>query len=313
MKEKDSIIHLGLDISKATLDCAGPTIKHTVFENNAQGHTKLTTFLLELKHPVQIVLEPSGGYERAVTLALQRAGIAVSRVHANKVRSFAKAMGKSAKTDRIDALVLAEFGRLASYPVLKPHNEVLEELRALCDRREELVASRTRETNRFEQAHKCLHRQIKKSLAFIAKQIAELELDIKAFLAKHADLQKKAEALYAVKGVGIVSAATLLAHVPELGLLNKREISALCGVAPFNRDSGSFQGHRFIRGGRASVRRVLYMAALTAVRFNETLRDFYQSLVARNKPKKLALVAVMHKLIIYLNGLMKNPIFCVAK
>lgn len=312
MKEKDSIIYLGLDVSKKTLDCAGPIIDHTVFDNNRKGHSMLIKFIFALKSHVQIVLEPSGGYERSVTKALQKAGIAVSKVHANKVRSFAKATGKSAKTDRIDAGVLAEFGKVTLAPVMVPDNEVLEELAALCDCRNALVFSQTRETNRLEQAHPRSRRRIKKMIAFITREIRDINLEIKNFIAAHSDLQKKARRLQSVSGVGSVSAATLLAHLPELGLLNKRKISALCGVAPFNRDSGSFQGQRFIRGGRANVRRVLFMAALSAVRYNQVLRDFYQSLISRGKPKKLALTAVMHKLIVYLNSLLKNPDFPVA-
>lgn len=312
MKEKDSLIYLGLDVSKKTLDCAGPIIDHAVFENNAQGHSELVKFLLALNQPVQIVLEPSGGYERAVIQFLQKAGIAVTRVHANKVRSFAKAMGKLAKTDRIDAAVLADFGRLTLAPAMMPHNEVIEQLRALCDHRDDLIASRTRQINHLEQAHQCIRGEIKKSLTFIEKQIASADMKIKNLIDSHGDLQKKAATLQSVSGVGIVSAVILLAHMPELGLVNKRKISALCGVAPYNCDSGAFQGRRFIRGGRPNVRRILYMAALSAIRYNTVLRNFYQSLVARNKPKKLALIAVTHKLIIYLNSLLKNPNFSVA-
>jgi transposase len=312
MKEKDSLLHLGLDISKATLDCAGPSIPHTVFNNTPEGHHLLLNFLLGLNRPVQITLEPSGGYERSVTLALQKAGVNVSKVHANKVRAFAKAMGKSAKTDRIDASVLAEFGRVTSSAILKPQDKDLEELKALSDRRDQLVTARTREMNRLKQAHLSLHAQIKKVITFLSKEIDGMELKIKQLIDANEQFKKKSKILQSAQGVGPVLASTLLAHMPELGSLNKKQVGALCGVVPYNCDSGSFQGRRFIKGGRSNVRRVLYMAALTASRVNPILRDFYNSLIARNKPKKLALTAVMHKLIIYLNSLLKNLTFSLA-
>lgn len=312
MEEKDSILYFGIDVSKASLDCAARTVKHVQFENNAQGISKLIKFLLKQPLATHVTLEPSGGYERAVIVALQKAKIAVSRVHANKVRAFAKAIGKLAKTDSIDALVLADFGRLTKPAAILPHNAMIEELRALADRRDELISIRTSETNRLEQAHSSVRSGIKKFLTLIAREINKIELEIQKFIKAHSDLEKKATLLQTVKGVGAVSAAILLAHLPELGLLNKNQISALCGVAPFNHDSGSFQGKRFIRGGRANVRHVLYMASLSAVRHNDVLKKFFQSLVDRNKPKKLALVAVMHKLIVHLNTLLKNPDFPLA-
>lgn len=312
MKEKDSLLYLGLDVSKATLDCDGPGIKYTTFENNSKGHKKLITFLLALKRPVQIILEPSGGYERPAILALQQASILVSRAHAVKVRSFAKALGKQAKTDQIDAKVLAEFGKTTQPPALKPADKSLEQLRALCDLRENFIADRTSVSNRLEQAHIAIHSKIKKHIAFLEKQITSLNADIKSFLEEHEELHSKAIRLQSVNGVGLISAATLLANLPELGLLNKNQIGALCGLAPYNYDSGSYQGRRFIRGGRSSVRRVLYMATVCAIVHNTVLKRFYNNLVNRNKPKKLALIATMRKLIICLNSLLKNPNFSLA-
>ena len=175
-----------------------------------------------------------------------------------------------------------------------------------------MIATRTCESNRLEQAHLSIHRKIKKHLTFLKKEIASLDTEIEKFLDQHKELRNKATRLQSVNGVGPTTAATLLSNLPELGLLNKNQIGALCGLAPFNRDSGSLQGRRFIRGGRSSVRRVLYMATVCAIVHNTVLRRFYNNLLDRNKPKKLALIAAMRKLIICLNSLLKNPNFSLA-
>lgn len=239
--------------------------------------------------------------------------VACSRVPAEEVRYFARSRGQRAKNDRLDAGLLAEFGRERRPRVWQPMDANREELRALHDRRRQLVELRTKESNRMETASSRLKGLLEKSITFLDQQIAEVD----EFLAQHIDsdpdLKTQAERLSSVQGVGPVTATALLSHLPELGRVSDKEIAALVGVAPFAKDSGAHQGRRTIRGGRVAVRNVLYMAAVAASRWNPILRDFYQRLIAKGKPAKLALTAVMRKLIVLLNRLAANPDFALRK
>ncbi len=293
------------------LSLAGqPPCRHA---NDAAGITALIKLLKKLPQPVQVICEPSGGYERDLLEALWAAGLAVSLVHAARVRAFARAQGLLAKTDPIDAVVLREFGELLQPKTLAAPSPERERLAALVQRREQLVNLLSTEEQRQAQARDAVVKKMGGSLLReLQKQIEQMDALIETQIASDATLKSQSERLQQVKSIGPVTASTLLAELPELGTLSRNESGALAGVAPYNRDSGAHCGRRTIRGGRVRVRRVLYMAAVVAARFNPILKAFYDRLVKAGKPKKLALTAVMRKLIVLLNHLLKNPQFKLA-
>lgn len=263
--------------------------------------------------PVQVICEPSGGYERDLLEALWAAGLAVSLVHAARVRAFARAQGLLAKTDPIDAVVLREFGELLHPKTLAAPSPERDRLAALVQRREQLVNILSTEEQRQAQARDAVVKKMGRSLLReLQKQIEQMDALIETQIASDPTLNAQSERLQQVKSIGPVTASTLLAEMPELGTLSRNESGALAGVAPYNRDSGAHCGRRTIRGGRVRVRRVLYMAAVVASRFNPILKAFYERLIKAGKPKKLALTAVMRKLVVLLNHLLKNPQFKLA-
>ncbi len=273
----------------------------------------MITALKKLPQPVQVICEPSGGYERDLLAALWAAGLAVSLVHAARGRAFARAQGRLAKTDPIDAVVLREFGELLRPGTLAAPSPERERLAALVQRREQLVNLLSMEDQRLAQTRDAVVQKMSgRLLKELQTQIDQMDKLIAAQIAADVTLKGQSERLQQVQGVGPVTATTLLAELPELGTLSRNESGALAGVAPYNQDSGAHRGRRTIRGGRVKVRRVLYMAALVASRFNPILKTFYDRLVAAGKPKKVALVAVMRKLIVLLNHLLKNPQFKLA-
>ena len=309
----NSITYLGLDISKKKLDLAGPGIKHQTFENTTEGIAKLIHLLQSSAPLAYVVLEPTGGYERSVLLALERAKITVCRINPFQARAFATSMGKLAKTDKIDALMLARFGADRHPRTMSSYDEKQENLRVMYDRRQQLIRSQTCDSNRLETAIPSMRKHLETSLKFIAKQIAEIESMISESIANNPEMQKKVDRLTSVQGVGLQTATVALAYMPELGKLSDKEAAALVGVAPYNKDSGNHSGHRSIRGGRRQVRNILYMAALSAVRFNPILKKSYDRLIAQGKPAKLALIAIARKLIVLLNLMLQNPTFSLAK
>lgn len=304
--------YLGADVAKAKIDTYHPVLKHGQTKNDKSGYRRLLKQLQRVlkQGPVHVILEPTGGYERRLADALREAGIPVSVVNPRQVRDFARAKGRLAKTDRIDAQILAEFGQAMQPEPTPPPTPQEDALAALVRRREQLVQMQLAEQNRLEKAiqkdvrksHQSLIRQCEREIAHIDKEIDKLLKD-------DDDLGGKVARLEEVKGVGRLTAIKLLAEMPELGKLNRRQVAAIAGLAPYNRDSGQSRGQRFIGGGRPAVRKALYMAALVASQYNETLRAFYLRLVEAGKPKKKALVAVMRKLIIILNNTLKNPNF----
>jgi transposase len=306
------ITYLGLDVSKNKLDLAGSDIKHTCFANNAEGFVKLINLLLSLPNTIHVIVEPTGGYERSAIIALQAAHISVSKVNAARVRSFGKGTGKLAKTDKIDALLLAEYGSHCKPRPLPPYDKDLEQLRLLCDRRQQLLDLQTRDSNRLETAPEFMHSLLNESLAFIAKQIAEIDVLITKQIEQNPMMKQKFDLMIAVKGVGFITAIMMLAYMPELGSANKKQIASLAGLAPLNHDSGSYQGRRHIAGGRSQPRRALFMASLSAARFNPVLSAFYNNLISLGKSRKLSLIAVSRKLLVYLNHILKNPNFSIA-
>jgi transposase len=303
---KTEVVYVGVDIAKAHLDVAweGKSWRVT---NDGRGRKALIQRLIQIGGSVQVICEASGGYERALLQALQGGGIKVSLVQASRVRQYARASGVLAKTDSIDAQVLCRFGQALKPQATaapKPH---LEKLRELESQRRHLSRLLVAEQNRGAQlTDQVLLRLSKGLLTQIQKQIAQVDLLLQQLVAQSPELCAKARKLTAVRGVGPRTAALLLAQMPELGQLNRREVAALAGLAPFNRDSGAARGKRAIFGGRRAVRCGLYMAALVATRHNPVLAAFYQRLRSAGKPPKLALTATMRKLLIVLNSALKT-------
>jgi transposase len=312
MNKNQEITYVGVDVAKLTIEVATHSTKSLSLPNELVGHQKLVSWLKKLEKPVRIVCEATGGYEKNMMLVLMGAGFEVCRVNPRRVRLLALSLGRIAKTDPIDARLLAEYGRIAQPRVtesLPPSNE---KLRAFFDRRQQLVELRVMEGNRLQTADDTLRPLIHQMIGFLEKQITTIEQLIDEHIEADTVLKTKIARMEKIKGVGRVTSTVLLAHLPELGTLDRRQVAALAGVAPFNRDSGPVQAKRFITGGRAEVRKILYMAATAAARFNHILKAFYNRLIANGKKPKVAIVAVMRKLIILLNQILKNPSFSLA-
>lgn len=308
MSESTHPRYLGINVSKERLDVAfGPEGEVRTLANEPAAHEELAA-RLRAQPPQLIVLEATGGYEFDVASTLQLAGLAVLVVNPRQARDFARGMGLLAKTDAIDARALARFAEVLARRTdlhLKPLPDAeLQHLQALVLRRRQLVGMLSAERQRLAIGHKAARASLQAMIDFIKQQLHEVEGQLRTHLERHhATLS---ELLRSVKGIGPTSAATLIAELPELGQLPRRQISALVGVAPLNRDSGRQRGRRSTWGGRVTVRNTLYMATLTAVRFNPTLRAFYEHLLLLGKPKKVALVASMRKLLIILNAMVRD-------
>lgn len=298
---------VGIDISKDKLDlCTLPGGELRNFANDDQGRAKLVAELVKLS-PAKIVLEATGGYERALLFALQDAGLPVALVNPRQVRDFAKGLGQLAKTDRLDACVLAEFARVVNVELTEKTTEKQRELAALVTRRQQLIALRTAEENRLQHATtKLVVKTLQRMLKALGKEITAVENQIAKLLASDDEWKQKLQLLESTPGVGPTTGATLLAELPELGRLNRQEIAALVGVAPYPHDSGKHRGKRTIRGGRHSTRTALYMAALTARRSNPVIKQFAARLAKAGKAFKLIQVACIRKLLTILNTMLKN-------
>lgn len=304
---ENALIFVGIDIAKDSLDVAiAPAHTTTSFANDSAGLVRLLAHL-PAPETCFITLEATGGYERLVVAELTRAGHVVALVNPRQVRDFAKALGNKAKTDALDAHVLALFGEKIQPRVVAKNHERLEELKQLVTRREQLVSLRTAEKNRLETVTlKSVRKSINQVLKTLDAQVAELETLIAQLVRDDDELSDQGRIISSVPGVGAITTATLLAELPELGRLNRQEISALAGVAPFNKDSGKHQGKRAISGGRLAVRRVLYMAAITARRCNTHIAAFAKRLEQAGKPFKVVITACMRKLLVILNTLAKT-------
>jgi transposase len=301
---KEELVYLGVDIAKSYLDGAIGNEKRR-FSNDTIGHRQLIK-VKQFATSVQVICESSGGYELALVQALTRARLKISLVQANRVRQFARAAGILAKTDRIDAEVLCGFGKVMRPQTVTAATLEQEHLRELESQRRHLTHLLVMEQNRGARVSDISVLRLNRSLLNqIKKQIERLDLLIQQHIEQSQELSAKAQKLTSISGVGLRTAALLLAQLPELGELNRREVAALVGVAPFNRDSGRMRGKRAIYGGRRPVRHGLYMAALVAARHNPILRQFYLRLRAAGKPAKLALTATMRKLLIALNSALK--------
>ena len=300
---------IGIDVSKATLDCAALQADGTgvtqSFVNTATGHQQLLGWA-RTQAPSLLVVEATGGYEAAMVAAVATAGLPITVVNPRQVRDLAKALGVLAKTDGVDARVLARFAQLLRPVVRAPKAEELAALESWLVRRRQLVDMLAAEQQRHGLARGRIAQQIAQHLRWLQRQIAAADDDLNGMIERSSLMQRKLDLLTSVPGVGRVTACSLIAQLPELGTLNEKQISALAGVCPYNRDSGTVRGRCRIWGGRARVRAALYMAALVASRHNAVIRAFYQHLLAAGKPKKLALVACMHKLLLILNAMLKT-------
>jgi transposase len=304
------MIVVGIDVAKAALvvaeGAAGPV---TSVANDEVGIRSLVA-TLKGRSPELIVLEATGGYELPCTAALAAAGLPVVVVNPRQVRDFARSTGQLAKTDRIDATMLALFGERVRPAIREIPGPELQALEALVARRRQLLEMRTAEQNRLGQAvgrhQRAVKQSLKKHLHYLDRELAITETDLRDRIRQSPVWRERDDVLQSVPGIGAIVAHTLVAEVPELGRLNRREIAKLVGLAPLNRDSGTWRGRRATSGGRTSVRAALYMASLSAIRFNSVIRTFYQRLRAAGKPKKVALVACMRKLLTILNHMLRT-------
>lgn len=299
-------LYVGLDVSKSTLDIAvRPTGEQWQVPRSEDGLQDLVTRLSELQ-PQLIVMEATGGLEALVVAALLSAKLLVSVVNPRQVRDFARATGKLAKTDRLDAAVLAHFAQAVN-PMPQPLPDVqLETLEGMLTRRRQVVGMLTSEKNRLLTASPLVRQNILSHIAWLEQSLTQLDNELRQTLRASSVWKEKEDLLRSVPGVGPVLSVTLLAGLPELGTLNRQQIAALAGVAPLNRDSGSLRGKRTVWGGRAAVRAALYMGALAASRCNPVIAAFYQRLCAAGKAKKVALTACMHKMLTILNAMLKH-------
>lgn len=299
--------YVGIDVAKQALDvCLLKDFKRLSTTNDSQGFAQLLK-ALPAPESCLIVLEATGGYQRAVVAELVAAGHQVAVVNPRQVRDFARGLGFLAKTDRLDAEVIARFGQQAQPRSLEKSSGIQQDLQQLVTRRRQLIDSRTAETNRLETATtKSVIKSLRSMIEQLQKKIRQIENEISQLVESDEKLQSQATLIKSVPGVGPITAATLIAELPELGRLNRQEIAALAGLAPFNRDSGKFHGRRAIWGGRGAVRGVLYMAALTARRCNPVIQAFAQRLQDAGKPFKVILTACMRKLLVILNTIIKN-------
>ena len=311
MSEQKEPHYVGLDIAKEQLDYALSETNAGRVPNTDEGHRQLLQ-LLRAVPGARVVCEASGGYERAVVAALLDARREVCVVQPGRARDFARSEGQLAKTDRLDAHSLRRYGQAVKLHLTQPTDPAATLLRELLDRRRDLVERLVDVENQLATAGPTLAHWLEREQRFLLKERGALEQAISQHLEDDPDLHQKHARLRELKGVGPVLAATLLAYVPELGTVPDNTISALVGVAPYARDSGKTNRPRHVRGGRAAVRHVLYMAALTAARCNPILREFYARLRAKGKPAQVCLVAVMRKMLTVLNRLIADPHFCLV-
>ena len=304
MTEPDSIF-VGIDVSKARLDVAvHEPASSWQCDNSDAGIAELVQRLSELRATL-IVLEATGGFELALVAQLMHARLATAVLNPRRVRDFARATGQLAKTDKLDAKVLAHLAATVRPVVRALPSEAEEQLTALLTRRRQIVDMLTVEQNRWQTVRVPMRQDIAEHIAWLKQKLDKLDDELDGFIHRSSVWQTKAALLRSVPGVGRVTASTLLGMLPELGTLKRHAIAALVGVAPLNNDSGNRRGKRHVWGGRAAVRSVLYMAALSATRCNPCIRQFYQHLLKQGKVKKVALIACMRKLLVILNAMLR--------
>lgn len=300
-------VYAGIDVSKAWCDVAREDDRNAArFEQNPAGYARLMAWLAA-NGVTHVVLEASGGYERPVLRALDTAGVQACLVPPHRVRALARAAGQTAKTDALDARLLAAFGRLLGPRVRLAPSEALRALASLVRRRRQLIDMITlEETRRLQENEPALCDDIGAVLAVLRDQLASLDRRIANQIAASAELAARHRVLASFKGVGPVNCAVLLAEMPELGRIDAKQAASLAGLAPFANDSGTHAGARSIRGGRSGIRCALFMAALSAIRFNPEIRAFYKALRARGKPQRVAHIAAARKIIVILNAMLRD-------
>ncbi|RBQ33750.1 IS110 family transposase [Rahnella aquatilis] len=298
---------VGIDVSKGTFDVhIDTTCRFLHLENTTEGILLLLDELRELSVSL-VVMEATSKYHYLLTSMLSGAGLPVAVVNPRQIKNFARAMGKVAKSDPIDAKTICEFGKRMRPDVRQLQDRDSQELSLILTRRRQLVQARTMEIARYqEKPTPYIEQGITKHIAWLSTEISELEDELRIRIKESNSLTERRKLLETVKGIGPVTQAALLIQLPELGRLNRRQISALIGVCPYDRDSGSMRGKRAIWGGRSGVRATLYMAMLSAVRYNPQIRSFYINLVSRGKPKKVALTACIRKFITILNAMFRD-------
>jgi transposase len=301
-------VFLGIDVSKSRLDVAAwPGTEFWNFKHDEAGINSLVGQIAKLQ-PALILLEATGGLEVLISGALAAASLPVVVVNPRQVRDFAKATGTLAKTDRVDAQILARFGE-AVRPATRPLKDAqTQELSAIIARRRQIVGMLVAEKNRLHTASACVHKQIRIHISQLEKHLGDADNDLQRLIKESPIWRKKDALLRSVPGVGPTLCATLLCNLPELGTLNRKQIAALVGVAPFNRDSGSIRGKRCVWGGRANVRAMLYMGTVSAIRYNPVIKNFYLHLTSVGKSPKVAITACMRKMLTILNAILKTQI-----
>lgn len=306
MDSKEPKTFIGIDVSKATLDVAidgeGGVQQHM---NDAAGIAALTARVAQ-RETALVVVEASGGWEMDLVAALAAAGLPAAVVNPTRVRHFAKALGQYAKTDKIDARVIARFAAVVNPPVRPLKTGEQAQLAAVITRRQQVVNMLTQEKNRRVTTRNEMRERLEQHICWLETDLADLNDALAKLVAHCATWQAKQKIMMSVKGVGVVTATALLADLPELGTLNRQQIVALVGLAPLNKDSGRKRGKRHIFGGRKAVRSKLYMAALSAAKHNPVIRSFYERLLAKGKLKKVALTACMRKLLVILNAMIRD-------
>jgi transposase len=306
MSEESISKYVGIDVSKARLDIfVSGDNEIWATSNDEEGFQ----FILERLHPITpalIVVESTGGLEISLLVALYTAGLPVALVNPGRVREFAKSTGLLAKTDKLDARLLARFAEAVKPPLTQLPSEAEQLLSDLMGRRCQLIEMLTAEKNRLGTVRKPARPRIEKHIAWLEDELVGINQEINQFIQQSPSFKQKDNILRSTPGVGSVTAAILISDLPELGKLDRKEIASLVGVAPFNNDSGRHRGKRRIKGGRESVRRVLYMAALTAARCNPMIKSFYERLLKMGKEKKVALIACMRKLLTILNAMVRD-------
>lgn len=299
-------IHVGIDVSKAHLDIdTYPDAAPKRYANDEPGRLAACIQLQTLAPPL-IVVEATGGLESPIVGLLAANGLAVAVINPRQARDFAKAIGVLAKTDQVDACMLARFAQAIKPPVRSLKPEEAQALDAVLTRRRQIVEMVTAESNRQSSASAKVAKQIRQHITWLEKRLDESNDDLDNMIRTSPLWQHRAEVMQSIPGVGRVTATMFLADLREIGTLSRREISALVGVCPYSRDSGSFRGRRTIWGGRARVRAALYMAAIVASRYNPVIKAFYEKLTRAGKAKKVALVACMRKLLVIMNTMLKN-------
>lgn len=297
---------VGIDVSKDWFDVAVLGERGTVqFANTKKGIAKLVKQMMSVQ-PQLIVVEATGGYEEALVLTLFEAGLPVALVSPQRVRQYARAKGRLAKSDPLDAQLLAEYGKAIQPRLFVGKNEERKQLSALVGRRNQLKAMLQAEKNRLRAQSGAVRTSLEKVIACLQAELKQMDQQICTLLQEHTELQAQEKLLRTAKSIGAVTAATLLADLPELGQLDRQEIAALVGVAPMNSDTGKKRGYRKTKGGRPDVRRTLYMATLTGIRYNPVLKPHYDQLRKRGKEKKVAITACMRKILTILNAMMRD-------